>query len=71
MYNVLFIPEENTSKEKSGKSVKDCLSVSLICLSESVRRGPILSGCDSKSVIHPLLTESDMDRLWFEDANSI
>ena len=30
-----------------GKSSQELLYVSLICLSESVRRGQILSGCDT------------------------
>ena len=29
-----------------GSPVKNCPGISLICQSESVRRGPILSGCD-------------------------
>ena len=33
-------------KRNLGSPVKNCSRVSLICLSESVRRGPILSGCD-------------------------
>ena len=33
-------------KRNLGSPIKNCLSVSLICLSESVRRGLIPSGCD-------------------------
>ena len=34
-------------KRNLESPVKNCISVSLICLSESVKRGLILSGCDS------------------------
>ena len=39
-----------------GSPVKNCLRVSLICLSESVRRGPILSGCD---MMKPFVLQTD------------
>ena len=35
-----------TLQQESGKSVKNCPRVSLMCPSESLRRGLISSGCD-------------------------
>ena len=43
--------------------VKNCPSVSLICQSESVRRGLILSGCDSWGLVQDANTDADKDRL--------
>ena len=41
-----FSQEKHNFKRNLGSPVKSCSRVSLICLGESVRRGPILIGCD-------------------------
>ena len=51
VYNVLVIlrgysPKKTLFKRNLGSQVKNCPKVSLIYLSESVRRGLILIGCD-------------------------
>ena len=38
--------KKHNVKRNLGSPVKSCSRVSLICLSESVRRGPVLIGCD-------------------------
>ena len=48
VYNVLLIlRKQHHFKRNLGSSVKNCPKVSLICLWKSVRRGPILIGCDN------------------------
>ena len=51
-------------KRNMGSPVKSCPGVSLICLSESVRRGPILSGCDIYwGIIRNVHADADKDKL--------
>ena len=51
-------------KRNLGSPVKNCSRVSLICLSESVRRVPILSGCDIYwGLVWDEHTDADKDKL--------
>ena len=46
LFSKVILQRKHLFKRNLGSPVKNCPRVSLICLSESVRRGPILIGCD-------------------------